>query len=79
MHCNPHFGDVDGQECAAVFSGKHAAGFDRLPVPAVKAEDTVGFRDRVPAFNIREFAAIGLAGADMPVIEIAPQRLHLFC
>ena len=61
------------------FRGRARSGIRRLPVPAVKAKDPIGFRDRVPAFDIRELATIGLTRADMTVIEIAPQRLHLFC
>ena len=62
-----------------IFGGRTAFGFDRLSVPAVEAEDPVSFRDRVPALDIEELAPISFAGADMTVIEIAPQRLHLFC
>ena len=79
MHGDPHPGDIDRQEGAAVLAGKDAFGFDRLPVPAVEAEDPVGLRDGVPALEIGELPAMGLTGADMPVIGIAPQRLHLFC
>ena len=48
-------------------------------VPAIKPKDPVGFRDRVPALDVRELTPISFARADMTVIEIAPQRLHLFC
>ena len=51
---------------------------DRLSVPAVEARDLIGLRDRVPAPDVRELAPMGLAGADMTVIEIASQRLHRF-
>ena len=61
---------IDRQEGAAVFTGQHAAGLDRLPVPAIKPEDPIGLRDRVPALDIGQLAAIGLARADMPVIEL---------
>ena len=75
MNSDPNSRDIDRQEGAAVLAGKDATGFDRLPVPAVKPEDPVGLRNRVPAFEIGQFAAMGLTGAGMAVIEIAPQRL----
>ena len=65
LHGDADPGDIDGEESALVFAGKDAFGFDGLPAPAVKAEDPVGLRDRVPAFEIGEFPAMGLAGADM--------------
>jgi CRP-like cAMP-binding protein len=58
---------------------ERVAGFDGLAVPAIKAKDPVGFRDRVPAFDIGELASIGLARADVPAVEAPPQRLQLFC
>ena len=63
-----HPGDVDGKESPLVLAGKDAFGFDGLPAPAVKAEDPVGLRDRVPALEVGQFPAIGLAGADMAVV-----------
>ena len=65
LHRNPHSGDIDREEGAAVFTGEDTAGFEGLPAPAIKAEDSIGFRDRVPAFDVGEFAAIGFAGADI--------------
>ena len=79
MHGDPDPGDVDRQEGAAVLPGQDAFGFDGLSVPAVKPEDPVGFRDGVPALEIGQLPAMGLPGADMAVIEVAPQRLDLFC
>ena len=70
MHGDPHPGDIDREECAAVFAGKHAFGLDGLPVPAVKAEDPVGLRDGVPAFEIGQLPAMGLTGADMAAIRL---------
>jgi hypothetical protein len=64
VHGDPHFGDVDGEERSTVFTGQHTAGFKSLPVPAVEAEDPIGFRDRVPALDIGELATVGLTGAD---------------
>ena len=52
MDRDPYPGDVDRQEGPAVFASKHTAGFNRLPIPPVKPEDPVGFRDRVPALDI---------------------------
>ena len=66
MHGDPHPGDIDREERAAVLSGQNAFGFNRLPVPAVEAEDAVGLRDRVPALEIGELPAMRLAGADIP-------------
>ena len=79
MNGDPDPGEVDRQECAPIFAGKDATGFDGLPVPAVKPKDPVGFRNRVPALQIGELPAIGLTGADKPVIGLAPQRADLFC
>ncbi len=79
MDGQPHPGDIDRKESAAVLSRQHTAGFERLPAPAVKAEDPVGLRDGVPALQIGQFAAMGLAGADKATMGSAPQRLHLFC
>ena len=76
---DPHFGDIDGQEGAAIFPGENATGFDRFSAPAIEAEDPVGLRDREPAFDIGELAAIGLARTDLPAVEISPQRLYLLC
>ena len=64
LHSNPHSSDIDGQECAAVFACQHTAGFDGLSVPTIKAKDPVGFRDRVPSFDVGELASVGLARAD---------------
>src|SRR5262245_42030729 len=78
-HRNPHPGSIDCKERPSIFTCEHTAGLDRLSIPAVKAKDSVGFRDRVPAFNIGELAPIGLACADIAVVEIAPERFDLFC
>src|SRR5665811_1917286 len=79
MHGYPDPGEVDRQEAPPVLAGKDATGLNRLPVPPVKSEDPVGLRDRVPALDIGQLTAMGLTGPDMTVIEIASQRLHLFC
>src|SRR5215831_17380499 len=76
---NPHFGDVDGDKAAAALARQHTAGIDRFAAPAVEAEDPVRLRDRKPALDIGELAAMSLAGANVPAIEVAPQRLDLFC
>jgi hypothetical protein len=79
MNGDPDPGDIDRHECAPIFAGKDAFGFDGLPIPAVKPEDPVRFRNRVPALDKEQLSAMGFACADMAVIEIAPQRLHLLC
>ena len=79
MHGDPNSCDIDRQEGPTVLAGKDAFGFDRLPVPAIEPEDPVGFRDRVPALEIGQFAAMGLTGADMAVTGMTPQRLYLSC
>ena len=79
LHGNPYPRDIDGNKCAAVLPCEHAAGLDRFPIPAIKAKDPVGFRDRVPALDIGELAAVGLARSDLAGVEIAPQRLYLLC
>ena len=65
MHGDADSRDVDSKEGAAALAGKDAFGFDCLAVPAVKPEDPVGLRDRVPALEIGELAAMGLTGADI--------------
>ena len=79
MNGDPHPGDIDRQECASIFAGKNAFGFDGFPVPAVKAEDPVGLRDGVPAFEIGQLPAMGLPGPDVGAVRLTPQRLQLFC
>ena len=79
VHRDPDPGDIDREEAPTVFTGEHTARFERLSIPPVEPEDAIGFRDRVPAFDIEELSAIGLAGADITVIEVAPQCFHLFC
>jgi hypothetical protein len=48
-------------------------------VPTVETEDPVGLNVCVSAFEIRQFAAKGLTGADIAAAGITPQRLNLFC
>src|SRR5215475_13583710 len=79
LHGNAHLGDVDRAERAAVFSCEDAARLDSFTAPGIKAEDPIGFRDREPAFDVCQFAAMGLARADLPAIEVTTQRLQLFC
>ena len=77
LNGDPHFGDIDGDKGAVVLPRKHTTRFYRFAAPAVEAEDAVGFRDRVPALDVGELASIGLAGADLPAVEIAPEGLTL--
>ena len=79
MNGDPDPGEVDRQEGPAVLAGEDTAGFDRLPVPTIKAEDSVGLRNRLPALEVGQFAAVGLAGPDIAAIGLTPQRLNLFC
>jgi hypothetical protein len=79
LHGHPHPGEIDGKEGAPVLAGQHAAGFQRFPAPAIKAEDPVGLGDGVPALQVGQFAAIGFASAQMPVIGLPPQGTDLFC
>ena len=79
MNGDPDPGEVDRQEGPAVLAGKDATGLDRLPVPPIEPKDPVGFRDRIPAFDVGQLAAMGLTRPDMAVIEVAPQRLQLSC
>jgi hypothetical protein len=72
MHRDSNPGDIDRQEGPTVLAGKDATGLDRLSVPTVKPKDPVRFGDRVPALDIGQFAAMGLTGANMAVIKIAP-------
>ena len=79
LHGEPHPGDIDGEEGALGLPGQDALGFDGLSGPAVKAEDPVGLRDRVPALEVGQLPAMGLPGADVAAVGLAPQRLQLFC
>ena len=58
-------GDIDREEGPTVFAGEHTARLEGLSIPSVEPEDAIGFRDRVPAFDVRKLTAIGLPGADM--------------
>ena len=71
MHRDSNPGDIDRQEGPTVLAGKDATGLDRLPVPAIEPKDPVGFRDRIPAFDVGQLAAMGLTRPDMAVIEVA--------
>ena len=66
MHRDAHFGDIDGDKSAAIFTGENAAGFDRLPAPGIESKDPIGFRNGIPALDIGELAAVGLARPDLP-------------
>ena len=74
VHSNAHFGDIDGEKRSPVFPRQDAACLYGLAAPGVEAEDSVGLRDREPALDVGEFTAMGLACADMPAVEISPQR-----
>jgi len=65
MNGDPDPGDVDRQEGSPVLTAKHTARLDGLPVPTIKSENPVGFRNCVPALKIGQFAAMGLSGPDM--------------
>jgi hypothetical protein len=71
MHGDPDPGEVDRQEGPAVLAGKDATGLDRLPVPPIEPEDPVGFRDRVPAFDVGQLAAMGLTRPDMVPLNLS--------
>src|SRR5262245_49287901 len=72
-------GRVHSEEGATIFSCEDTTGFDGFAAPTIKAEYSVGFRNRVPALDIREFAPIGFAGADVTWIDVTTQGFHLFC
>jgi hypothetical protein len=61
LHGKADTGNIDGEKRAAVLTGKDAPGLNRLPAPAVKPEDPVGFRDGVPALEIGQLPSIGRA------------------
>jgi hypothetical protein len=65
MHGDANPGEVDRQEGSAGFPGQHTAGFERFPAPAIKGKDAGGLGDGVPALQIGQFAAIGLAGPNI--------------
>ena len=75
LHRNPHPGGIDSEEGAAIFAGEDATGFNRLAAPTIKAEDSIGLRDRVPALNVEEFAPMGFACADVSMIEVTSAGL----
>src|SRR5262249_17437254 len=79
VHGNPHLGHIDCDKGAAIFTGEYATGLDGLAAPAIEPEDPICFRDCEPALNVGELAPMGLAGADLPAIEISAQRLQLLC
>ncbi len=78
LNREPDLGRVHSREVAAVLSREHAFGFDRLPAPAVKAEDPVRLCDDVPAFELGELAAVRLPDTDVALIDLASQRRDLF-
>src|SRR5664279_3616423 len=67
MHGNPDSCDVDCQKASAVLTGKDTFGFDGLPVPAIEPKYPVGFRNRVPALEIRQFTAKRLEAKPGPL------------
>src|SRR5262245_1885877 len=79
MHSNAHFGGIDREDRAAIFPRQDTPSFHGLPAPGIEAKDTVGFRDRIPAFDIGQLAPVHFAPANVPAAEATPQRLHLFC
>jgi hypothetical protein len=63
---DPDLGDIDSDKSAAVFPRQNAARFHGFSAQTIKAEDPVRLGDREPPFDIREFAAIGLARTNVP-------------
>ena len=78
-HGNANFGDIDSEKRAAIFPCQDTPSFRGLPAPGIEAKDAVGFRDRIPALDIGQFAPFHCARANVPAAEATPQRLHLFC
>ena len=74
-----NLGHIDGVKGTPDLAAKHTAGFNCLAIPAVMPENPIGLGDRVPCFNIAEFAPVAKSGPDVHAAEIAPQRLYLFC
>src|SRR5262249_30075257 len=70
-HRDPHPCEIDREEVTTVFAGQRTAEFQRLSIPAVESKDAIGFRARVPAFDVRTLAAIGFPRTDMATVEIA--------
>ncbi len=65
LHGYPYLGDIDGEERAAVFAGKHTAAFDRLSVPAIETKDPISLGDRMPTPNVGELTTVKFTAADM--------------
>ena len=76
LHGDPYLRDIDGHKSTAIFTGEYTAGVNSLSAPAIKAKNPIGLRDGEPSFDIREFATIGLARADLPAIEVSSQRMY---
>ena len=62
---------IGGTEAVANLFGPHTGARDCLPVPAIKAKDAIGFRHHLPALEIVENVALGLADLDMLGVEPA--------
>src|SRR4029078_8775549 len=73
-----HLGDIDRGAMSAIFPGKDAAGLNGFTAPTVKAKYAVGLGNRQPAFDIRELAAVCLARANMPSVQVTLQGGKLF-
>ena len=52
MHRNSHPGGIDGEEGTTVFPREHAARVHGLSFPSIEAKDSIGFRDRIPTFDV---------------------------
>ncbi|MGC1927284.1 MAG: hypothetical protein WA706_26195, partial [Pseudolabrys sp.] len=50
LNGDTHIRDVNGKECTEVLAREHTKRIHRGP--GIEAEDPVGFRDRIPAFNV---------------------------
>ena len=68
-----NLGHIDGVKGTPDLTAQHTPRFNRLSIPAVMSENPIGFCDRMPCFNVAEFAPVAQSGPDVHTAEIAPQ------
>ena len=73
----PHFRRVEADSLATLLLGPMAGRRQRLPIPVLETEDTVGFRYRMPALNVCYRNTLALANFHVPPLELRSQRPNL--
>src|SRR5260221_3105148 len=77
-HPDPYPCGVGAHSWLALRLGPDALGPRRLAIPAIKAEDSVGLGNDMPAFDIGERAPPQLAGPHVLAVELAGKALDLW-